>query len=741
MKINIKHYLLIFFFLLSFKIVISAQDTTSTSQLFDLSLQELLNVKVVTSAKSEQKAWEASAMVVVITQSMIKERGYSDLFDALNSLPYFQIQSEHGHWTKGGIVNLRGHRSGDSGNNKVLLLVDGIKISDDAEEGLYMGLNSIPLNAVKQIEIVYGPNSTLYGRDAYAGMINLITVDEDKNYAGYSYGSFNTHKYYAGLFHEFDENVSASFNLFSYKSDEQNPTDKSIVYLQRHYFPKPPYTERFYRASDNRAINLGINFHGLSLKYILYDIIGSESYGSNPDLYVAEYSTLIRIKNQVLSAEYNFEFNSNLNAEFYYNYKQNEFDPQTANLYVDDLNRTGTADYPDAKEINSLLFPDTTITVDPFHAYGGRKYYYFRTRAHKFGFKTTYEISPTLKNVSGVDYNWVWGIPVISEGKGGKPITTDEQREKLEHDFGTAGFYTEFSYNINPNLLITAGGRLDINSEYENTFVPRFALIHSFDNNIFKLIFSKGYLAPSITQAYFESITTFSWIRKNENLKPEKNTSVELDWTYSKESFNLSANLFYNNLSNSIIESVTTGDSTWTYVGINSFYVPILQSENVSDGYRYGLNLSLAKKLNNNLSLNFNYSLILGKDKIHNNETEINDNLISNHKINFGVQFTYNKYQIYAEAIWLGEKRIKSFHNSTPYSNLLDSEGYLNFDPVFLLNLNFRINDLYEGMSFYCNIKNALDNEYYGQTINAQWGSPVVLQDMRRINLGIEYDF
>ncbi|KAB2842377.1 MAG: TonB-dependent receptor, partial [Melioribacteraceae bacterium] len=440
-------------------------------------------------------------------------------------------------------------------------------------------------------------------------------------------------------------------------------------------------------------------------------------------------------------SEYNFDINNNLNVEFYYNYKQNEFDPKTANLYIDDLNRTGSKDYPDAKEINSLLVPDTTIKVDPFHAYGGRKYYYFRTRAHKAGFKSTFNISDKLKNVSGIDYNWVVGIPVISEGKGGKPITTDQQRKKLEHDFGTAGIYTEFSYNINSDLLLTAGGRFDLNSEYENTFVPRFALIHNFDNNILKLIFSKGYLAPSITQAYFESITTFSWIRKNENLKPEKNTSVELDWIYSKENFNLSTNLFYNNLSNSIIESVTTGDSTWTYVGTDSFYVPILQSENVSDGYRYGMNLSLAKKISSNLALNFNYSLILGNDKIHNSETEINDNLISNHKINFGVQFTYGKYQVYAEAIWLGEKRIKSFHNSTPYSNLLDGEGYLNFDPVFLLNLNFRINDLFNGMSLYCNIKNALDKEYYGQTINAQWGSPMVLQDMRRINFGIEYDF
>lgn len=741
MRLQFDSFVKILVLFIYLQIVVNAQDTTNTSQLFDLSIEELLNLKVVTSAKTEQKAKEASAMVIVITKQMIKERGYSDLFDALNSLPYFQIQSEHGHWTKGGIVNLRGLRSGDSGNNKVLLLVDGIKMSDDAEEGLYMGLNSIPLSGIKQIEVVYGPNSTLYGRDAYAGMINLITIDENESYAGYSYGSFNTQKYYAGIFHNFTEDISGSINLFSYKSEEQDPTGQSISYINRHKFPKPPYTGIFYRASDNKTVNLGLDIYGLSLKYILYDIVGSESYGSNPDLYAAEYSTLTAQKNQAMHADYKMNLSNDIQAEFSYVYKVNEFNPKTANLYLDDLDRTGTTNGSGENGISAFLFPDTSITVDPLYAYGGRKYYYFRTRAHKLGFKTAYNISDKLKNISGIDYNYVMGIPVISEGKGGKPITTDAQREKLEHDFSTAGFYTEFSYNINPGLLVTAGGRFDINSMYENTFMPRFALIHNFDNNIVKIIYSKGYLAPSITQAYFESITNFSWIRKNENLKPENNYSLEMDWTYFKENLQISTNLFYNDLSNSIIESITTGDSVITYIGKDSFYVPILQSENISNGYRYGLNISFLNEINNYIKFGFNYSLLLGSDKVHNIETTINDNLISNHKVNFNILLTLENFQLYTEAIWSGKKRIKSYHDLTPYSTLLDENGYLNFDPIFLLNINLRANNIYKGISIYLNIKNLLDKEYYGQTINAQWGSPMVLQDKRRINFGLEYDF
>jgi len=167
-----------------------AQDD-EVSDLSELSLEELMNVAVITPGQYEQENWEATGKIYIITRETILDRGYTDLIDALRDIPYFQIQSEYGHWTKGAIVNLRGHRSGDSGNNKFLILLDGTKLSDDAEEGLYLGLNSIPIRNVKQIEVVYGPNSTLYGRDAYAGMINILTRETEYAFAGFDYGTYN----------------------------------------------------------------------------------------------------------------------------------------------------------------------------------------------------------------------------------------------------------------------------------------------------------------------------------------------------------------------------------------------------------------------------------------------------------------------------------------------------------------------------------------------------------------------
>ncbi len=721
--------LFIFLFLFTGSINYS-QDSTVTSKLFDMSLKELLNVEVSTSSRSKQMAREASARVSVITARMIKEKGYHDLLDLLRDNSFFQIQSEHGHWTKGAIVNLRGHRSGDAGNNKVLLLIDGVKVSDDAGGGLFMGLNSIPLLSVKQVEIVYGPNSTLYGRDAYAGMINIITSREERAFARFQYGTFNSQKAAGGVIRNFTDDLSGRLVYYSYKSDEQDPTGISESYINRHIFSRHPYTEVFYRGSSHRVIDAGLNYKFLSARYMLFDIEGSETYGSNPDWYVAEYSTQSKQQNHIFSLTGEKKIGDNFEVSGYYNYKLNEFDPSTANLYTGDLNRQGE---PGQGGPNHL--------IDSLYAYGGRKYYYFRTKAHKAGIKAEYAISPNFRNITGIDYNYVSGIPVISEGKGGAPFITDEQKENWEHSFSNTGLYTEFRLHLTENIKFTAGGRYDLNTNYSNTFMPRLALIFHKDEHLLKAIFSKGYLQPSITQVYFESITTFSWIKPNEALYPEKISSYELDWTYTRENLQFGVNLFYNDLQDAIMESVHIGDSAYVNINGESIYVPVLQSMNVSSGRRWGGNLGIRGKIGEGLQADINYSFLDGYDEISGTRTDVEDNLVSNHKITGGILWNPGKISVYSGFIWFSKRRIESNHKETEYAGLLDSEGYLNFGEVFLWNLNIRVNEIFPGINGWLRVNNLLDREYYGQTINATWGTPKILQDMRRIDVGVEYTY
>ncbi|MBU1679851.1 MAG: TonB-dependent receptor plug domain-containing protein [Bacteroidetes bacterium] len=713
--IKIKITVLVALFLFS---NIFSQDTAKTSELFDLSIAELMDISVVTSAKWEQNIFETSSKVTVISEKEIKERGYHDLMDVFQSLPFFQIQSQQGHWTKGGLVNFQGLRSGDSGNNKILILIDGLEINDEGGEGIFLGLNSIPLNSVKQIEIVNGPNSTLYGRDAFGAMINIITIKESKSYAGYSSGTFNSQRIYGGVSHKFEEDIFGSINYFNYRSDEQDPTKISLAYKLREVFPDHPYTEQFYRASDNKYLGLKFNYKDFSLHYNLFDIDVAETYGSNPNLYVVEYSTRLAFVNQQFALHYSSNYNNLLNLEAEFQWKKNEFDPRTANLYTGDLNRS-----------------------DSLFAYGGRKYYYFKTESYAYKIQNIAEISDKIKNVSGIELEDIRGIPVISEGKGGEPISTETQRNKFEHYLKNWGVFSEFNYTAFENLIMSFGGRIDHHSLHEPTFMPRVAFIYNRGNHLLRFTFSTGYIAPSVTQSFFESITTFSWIKPNTNLKAEKNSSHQFDWSYVSKEININAGMFFNILEDAIVESVTTGDSAFVNVGGTNYRVPILMSRNVSSGRRYGFSLSASKTLFDRLTASANYSLILGEDKVLNKEIHVNKNHVSNHKIHLGLQYTRGMISCYTELFWLSRKSIKSNHTTGKYAILSDSEGYINFDPVFLANANLRVNNILDGFSIYVRVKNIFDNEYYGQTINAQWGAPVVLQDMRRIDLGFDYEF
>ncbi|MEJ5317317.1 MAG: TonB-dependent receptor [Tenuifilum sp.] len=709
-----------------------AQVDTSLSlaDLLLLPIENLIEIPVVTSALYEQKLWESASKTFVITRADIENRGYFDLTDALRDAPYFQLQSEYGHWMKGAIVNLRGHRSGDSGNNKFLILIDGVKLSDEAEEGLFLGLNSIPLSNVKQIEIVYGPNSTLYGRDAYAGMINIITETDDYSFGNYSYGSFNTQRIGAGLTKNVGTSKWVSLNYSSYTSDEQDPTNKSVTYKNRHVFPTHPYTERFYRGTRNSMYNVGLGWGGLKVRFLQNNIEASETYGCNPDFYVSEYSTVTALTNQILHLEFSKNITAKGTLSFSVYHKKHELDPRTANLYTADLGRSGT-----------INFADSTVLVDSLYAYGGRKYYYFRTLTT--GFKTRYFYQPSAKlNItSGIDFDFINGIPIISEGKGGKPITTEAQRSRWEHSFNTFGAYSELNWKLGSKFFATAGGRLDYSSDYGLCFNPRMALVSRKNKFVYKVIFAQGYLAPSVTQRYFESKTTFSWIKPNPNLRPERNYSIDIDATYIANNIQVTANLFGNHIRDGIVESYQTGDSVYVQIGNELYYVPLIQSLNLFKGFRYGCNIDATLMLNPNFDFYAGYSFLTGHDGFNGTRVLLSNNLISTHTITSNLTYRYHKILLNAGIQWYSSRKILSPHVNTLYSNFVDSNGYINFDPVLLVNVNVKANNIWKGLSGFLHIENLLNTEYYGQTINANWGSPKILQDLRRIDFGIEIRF
>lgn len=136
------------------------------SQLFRAE-QELVTV----ASRYAQTVRQAPSIVTVVTAGDIRRAGHRTLSDVLRSLPgiYISVSKE-----SRGLAWFRGTTSSD--NNKFLLLVDGVPWYDGVYTHAWID-DYIPLDNVRQVEVIKGPGSALYGTNAFSGVVNVVTWD------------------------------------------------------------------------------------------------------------------------------------------------------------------------------------------------------------------------------------------------------------------------------------------------------------------------------------------------------------------------------------------------------------------------------------------------------------------------------------------------------------------------------------------------------------------------------------
>lgn len=166
-------------------------------------LEELMDITIVTVSKREQLVRTAPAVVTVMTAERIEQLGVLYLSEIIKYVPGFT--QTNSYW-RNGMVTARGVKQ-TLYNDKILMLIDGVPANDAAS--MEHHLDMIPLSAVKRVEIIRGPGSTLYGTNAFAGVINVITRDDASENKGVGFlggGSYETREVgfsYAGSYKDF----------------------------------------------------------------------------------------------------------------------------------------------------------------------------------------------------------------------------------------------------------------------------------------------------------------------------------------------------------------------------------------------------------------------------------------------------------------------------------------------------------------------------------------------------------
>ncbi|MGI8952617.1 MAG: TonB-dependent receptor plug domain-containing protein [Chitinophagaceae bacterium] len=188
---------------LFFSLQTFAQDT----------LRSTLDEVIITANKFPQKQKETGKVLTVITQQQLQQNSSHSLAELLNEQTGITVSGSSNNLGTNQTIYLRGAE-----RSNTLILVDGIPVYDASGISSEFDLNFININQVERVEILKGAQSTLYGSDAVAGVINIImkkprtkAVSGFADISGGSYGTINTAAGINGTIKKWQYNLGYSF--------------------------------------------------------------------------------------------------------------------------------------------------------------------------------------------------------------------------------------------------------------------------------------------------------------------------------------------------------------------------------------------------------------------------------------------------------------------------------------------------------------------------------------------------
>ena len=235
----------------------SNHNLLSLDDLLALNLENLLNVETSIASKSNSKIGDTPSSVTVFTKQEIRNLGVTTLEELLNYVPGFQVGRTEEDGTKVNTVFVRGRRSVHDAP-EVLFLVDGQRLNGSQTGGALIFNNNMTLDNIKQVEIIRGPGSALYGSNAFMGVVSIIT-DKTSSEAGYRQGTLNSSDTYVQLSKQsYDEDWNVSLFVRNY-SDDGSRTELPDIFFGGEISTKDPIeAQDLYLSVSWKMITLNV---------------------------------------------------------------------------------------------------------------------------------------------------------------------------------------------------------------------------------------------------------------------------------------------------------------------------------------------------------------------------------------------------------------------------------------------------------------------------------------------------
>ncbi len=150
-------------------------DDQVAEELSNLGIEELLDMTVTSISRKEEKLSEAASAVFVITAEDIRRSTANTIPELLRYAPGLSVARVNSHdWA----ITARGFNGQFA--NKLLVLIDGRSIYSPVFSGVFWEAQDLPLSNIERIEVIRGPGATIYGANAFNGVINIISKSAAK---------------------------------------------------------------------------------------------------------------------------------------------------------------------------------------------------------------------------------------------------------------------------------------------------------------------------------------------------------------------------------------------------------------------------------------------------------------------------------------------------------------------------------------------------------------------------------
>ncbi len=560
---------------------VSTTPSFATEKAFEGLYDDVDFLYIATGRK--QTVSQAPAVASIISAKTIRQIGAHDIDEVLETVPGLHVSYSAGGYNP--IYQIRGISSNT--NPQVLMLINGIPITNIFAGDRSQSWGGMPVENISRIEVIRGPGSALYGADAFAGTINIITknaTEIDGLEVGASAGSFDEYRGWL----QYGGSVAGWNTAFSVQVlDTHGQHEKIDVDFQTVLDSNPflgtnaslaPGSVNLGRQSLDTRIDLSNDKWQIRLGYQQREI------NAGAGLFEA-LDTVGEANSQRYNADLTY-----LNTDFSENW---DFKAQYS--FFNTFTKTNAMLLPPGTDTGAGVFPNGVIgqpdvyerhnRIDLSSFYTGLKNHDIRVGIG-FHHQDQYKIEEK-KNYTPFGVVLI-PLPGVIDVSDSFPFNQEKTR-KIYYGF------IQDAWDFAPDWTLTAGLRYDHYSDFGGTLNPRLALVWQTSYRFTsKLLYGRSFRAPSFAEQF--NINNPVAIG-NPDLDPEVIDTYEVAFDYAAtHDLKVGFNVFYYQMSDIIRFDPTTANNTGKQTG-------------------HGLEMEVNWKATDKLTVYGNYAYQSSKDK------------------------------------------------------------------------------------------------------------------------------